>query len=135
LAVVVTGVGTEAWLTALVGAAMSAPVVDLTGQTTLGGLAALLRDAAVLVGNDTGSAHLAAAVGTPSVTVFLSGDPVRWAHPHARHRAVWADVGCNPCPHLDCPIDHPCAAAVTVPQVLAEARRALRAGPRRSAWP
>jgi ADP-heptose:LPS heptosyltransferase len=47
-------------------------------QSSMGGFAALVRDAALLVGNDSGPAHLAAALGTPSVVVFLSGDPVRW---------------------------------------------------------
>jgi ADP-heptose:LPS heptosyltransferase len=122
LAVVVTGVPGERDVSAAVSAAMRAPAVDLTGATGLGGLAALLRDAAVLVGNDTGSAHVAAAVGAASVTVFLPGDPVRWAHPGARHRAVAADVPCAPCPHLTCPIDFRCAESVRPEAVLAAAR-------------
>jgi ADP-heptose:LPS heptosyltransferase len=127
LAVVVTGVPAERGVSAAVTAAMRAPAVDLTGATSIGGLAALLRDAAVLVGNDTGSAHLAAAVGAPSVTVFLPGDPVRWAHPGPRHRAVAADVPCAPCPHLTCPIDFRCAASVRPEAVLSAARELLQA--------
>ncbi len=112
LAVVVTGVPDERDISARVVAAMRAPAVDLAGATGLGGLAALLRDSAVLVGNDTGSAHLAAAVGARSVTVFLPGDPVRWAHPGPRHRALAATVACAPCPHLACPIEFRCALTV-----------------------
>ncbi|MGY1812679.1 glycosyltransferase family 9 protein [Blastococcus sp. SYSU D00820] len=122
LAVVVTGVPGERAISAAVVAAMRAPAVDLTGATSLGGLAALLRDAAVLVGNDTGSAHLAAAVGGRGVTVFLPGDPVRWAHRGPRARALVADVPCAPCPHLVCPIDFRCADSVRVPDVVAAAR-------------
>jgi len=122
LAVVVTGGPGELAVGAAVVAAMRAPAVDLTGATSLGGLAVLLRDAAVLVGNDTGSAHLAAAVGARSVTVFLPGDPVRWAHPGPRHRALVADVPCAPCPHLVCPIDFRCADSVRPGDVLAAAR-------------
>jgi hypothetical protein len=48
------------------------------------------------------------AVGTASVTIFLSGDPVRWAH-GARHPVARVQVECNPCEHLECPIDHRCA--------------------------
>ena len=125
LRVVVTGVPHEREVTTALVAAMRAPAVDLTGATGLGGLAALLRDCAVLVGNDTGSAHLAAAVGARSVTVFLPGDPVRWAHRGPRHRAVVADVPCAPCPHLECPIDFRCAASVSPRQVLAAARDLL----------
>ena len=127
LAVVLTGVPGERAIVSAVTAAMRAPVVDLTGATGLGGLAALLRDAAVLVGNDTGSAHLAAAVGAPSVTVFLPGDPVRWAHPGPRHRAVAADVPCAPCPHLICPIDFRCAESVRPQTVLSAAREVAQA--------
>lgn len=128
LSVVLTGTSAESEISRRVSEEMAHLAIDLTGGTPLGVLAALIRDSALLVGNDTGTAHLAAAVGTPSVTLFLSGDPARWAHPGARHRTVWVDVGCNPCPHLSCPIEHPCAAAITPGQVLDEAHRALTAG-------
>jgi ADP-heptose:LPS heptosyltransferase len=123
--VVLTGVPGEREISAGVRARMQAPALDLTGATSLGGLAALLRDSAVLIGNDTGSAHLAAAVGARSVTVFLPGDPVRWAHPGPRHRAVVADVECAPCPHLVCPIDFRCAASVRPDHVVTAARDLL----------
>jgi ADP-heptose:LPS heptosyltransferase len=125
LAVVVTGVPGERDISRETIAAMRAPATDLTGATSLGGLAALLRDSAVLIGNDTGSAHLAAAVGARSVTVFLPGDPVRWGHRGPRHRTVAADVACSPCPHLVCPIDFRCAASVRPADVLAAARDLL----------
>lgn len=122
LAVVVTGVPGERQVSAEVVTRMRSPAVDLTGATSLGGLAALLRDCAVLVGNDTGTAHLAAAVGARSVTVFLAGDPVRWAHRRRRHRAIAAAVPCAPCPHLECPIDFRCAESVAAHTVLSAAR-------------
>ena len=122
LDVVVTGVPAEGAISAALVAAMRSPATDLTGATSLGGLAALLRDSAVLVGNDTGTAHLAAAVGARSVTVFLPGDPVRWAHGGPRHRWLAADVPCAPCPHLECPIDFRCATAISPGAVLGEAR-------------
>ncbi|CAA9221094.1 MAG: glycosyl transferase, family 9 [uncultured Corynebacteriales bacterium] len=119
LRVLVTGVPGEEELTAAVVGGMREPAVDACGATSLGGFAALLAGAVLLVSNDTGAAHLAVAVRTPSVTVFLSGDPRRWAGlPRDRHRVVRADVGCNPCPHLDCPIDHRCADRIPVGAVL-----------------
>jgi len=127
LTVGVTGVPSERDAASAVCRRMRSPSANLCGRTTLGGFAALLRGAALLAGNDSGPAHLAAAVGVPSVVVFLSGDPVRWAHPGAQHRVARADVGCNPCPHLSCPIDHRCAARVTVPAVVAEVDAALAA--------
>ena len=119
LRVLVTGVPGEEELTAAVADRMAAPAVDLCGATTLGGFAAVLAGAEVVTANDTGAAHLAIAVGTPSVTVFLSGDPRRWAGLRRdRHRIARADVGCNPCPHLDCPIDHRCATQLPAAAVL-----------------
>ncbi len=125
LAVGVSGVPSEAEATAAVVAGMRAPAADLAGQTSLGGYAALLARARLLVANDTGTAHLAAAVGTPSVTLFLSGDPVRWAHDPARHATARVQVECNPCPHLTCPIDHRCATRLEPDAVLAHADRLL----------
>lgn len=123
LRVVLGGSGEERELTARVRRSMRAPAVDLAGETTTGQYALLLADAAVLVGNDTGAAHLAAAAGGRTVTTFLSGDPVRWAHRGPRHRAAGVPVGCNPCPHLDCPLggsEHlRCATRLPVSAVLA----------------
>lgn len=97
-------------------------VLDLTGATDLAGVALLIRDAAVLVGNDTGTAHLAAAVGGRSITIFQSGDPRRWAHPPPRARAMLPGVVCAPCPHLTCPIHFPCSRSTTPADVLAAVR-------------
>lgn len=123
LRVVVGGVPSEAATTAAVVDACRAPVTDLTGRTSLGEYAALLRDAAVVVANDTGTAHLSAAVGGRVVTVFLSGDPRRWRHAPHLQTVVRQDVGCNPCPHLVCPIDHRCATRISPERVLREALR------------
>jgi ADP-heptose:LPS heptosyltransferase len=124
LQVVLSGVASERALTAAVATAMRGPSFDLCARTALGGFAALLRDAELLVANDTGAVHLAAAVGTPAVAVFLSGDPVRWAHP-GRHRVARVQVECNPCRHLTCPIDHRCATRLTPERVLAAAGELL----------
>ncbi len=130
LVVAVGGVPAEAATTGALVAACRSRVVDLTGRTTLGSYAVLLRDAAIVVANDTGTAHLSAAVGGRVVTLFLSGDPVRWRHAPALQAVVREDVGCNPCPHLSCPIDHRCALRISAARVLAQAlRMAATAGP------
>jgi ADP-heptose:LPS heptosyltransferase len=129
LRVAVTGVAGEEAIAAGVVTAARSDVVDLTGRTGLGGFAALLRDATVLVANDTGSAHLAAAVRTPSVVAFLAGDAVRWAAPdRRRHRVARVQVECNPCEHLVCPIDHRCAVRLAPEAVAAEVLDLVRAG-------
>jgi ADP-heptose:LPS heptosyltransferase len=116
----IVGTGVERPLARGVLEAMVGRAVDLCGRTDLGTLAALLADASILVGNDSGPAHLAAALGTPSVTLFLSGDPVRWAYRSPRHRVARVQVECNPCPHLRCPIDHRCASRLEVAEVVGE---------------
>ncbi|HLJ97677.1 MAG TPA: glycosyltransferase family 9 protein [Gemmataceae bacterium] len=67
---VLTGTAEEACVTRAVRDAMAAPVLDLTGKTNLGTLAALLDEAHVLICNDTGVSHLAAALRIPSVVIF-----------------------------------------------------------------
>ncbi len=121
--VAVTGVAGEEDVTSGVVRAMRAAGIDLCGATSLGGFAALLRSARLLICSDTGAAHLAAAVGTPAVVVFLSGDPVRWRH--EGHRMARVQVECNPCGHLDCPIDHRCAQRLKPDEVLTMARSLL----------
>jgi ADP-heptose:LPS heptosyltransferase len=81
LVVVLTGSDSEADVTATVRRAMRAPALDLTGQTALGTLAALLAGAALLVSNDTGVMHVAEAVGTPLVAISFDPEGWRWA-PH-----------------------------------------------------
>ena len=93
LRVVLSGVEAEAPITAEVADAMSAPAVDLAGRTSLGGLGALLEHARLLVTNDTGVSHMAAALRVPSVVVFTASDPRRWAPlDGALHRVVTAPV-------------------------------------------
>lgn len=120
---VVTGSADERELvTALVDGLRQRDVaaLDLCGRTSLGSLAALLQDATLLVSNDTGISHVAAAMRTPSVVVASGSDVVRWAPVDTRlHRVVWHDVPCRPCSYRDCPIDHPCARRVEVAHVMA----------------
>jgi ADP-heptose:LPS heptosyltransferase len=91
--VVLTGSTGESGTVAAVGAAMTARPIDLAGRTSVGALGALLAAARIVVSNDTGVAHLAGAVGTPSVTVFAHSDRRRWAVRGAWHRGVHGNSG------------------------------------------
>ncbi|SDL83192.1 ADP-heptose:LPS heptosyltransferase [Arthrobacter sp. ov407] len=71
--------------TAVVEAASSARVTSLAGELALGGLAALLAAASVLVGNDSGPRHLAQALGTPTVGLYWAGNVIN-AGPLGRSR-------------------------------------------------
>jgi ADP-heptose:LPS heptosyltransferase len=89
LGVVLTGTAPEAPLARAVAGAMRAPAVDLCGRTGLGALGALLAGARLLVCNDTGVSHLAAALGVPSVVACIESDPERWSPlDRQRHRVV-----------------------------------------------
>jgi ADP-heptose:LPS heptosyltransferase len=93
LAPVVTGTPAEADAVDAVLHAARLPVVSLLGRTTVGSMAAVLRGAAVVVTNDTGTSHLAAAVQAPSVVVHTVTDPARWAPIDAElHRPLRGDV-------------------------------------------
>jgi ADP-heptose:LPS heptosyltransferase len=83
--VVLTGSDSEAAITGAVRRAMRASALDLTGRTTLGTLAALLVDAALLLSNDTGVMHVAEAVRTPLVAVSFDSESWRW-EPADAHR-------------------------------------------------
>jgi ADP-heptose:LPS heptosyltransferase len=65
--------------------------LDLSGRTSLLEAAAVLRRCAAFVGNDSGLGHLAAAAGTPTMTLFGSGEPARY-HPWGE-RAAWISSG------------------------------------------
>ena len=100
--------------------------VDLSLRTGFGAPAALIRGARLLVSNDTGVSHLAAALGTPSVIVSCGADARRWAPvDEGRHRVFAHPAACRPCAHWRCPTGHECAAGVRVEPVLAEAQRLL----------
>jgi len=126
--VVVTGAPSERELTARVAGPTRPEITDLGGATDLRGLAGVLAGAdAVVVGN-TGPAHLAAAVGTPVVSLFApTVPPVRWRPWGVPHELLFRDVPCAGCRARACPVEgHPCLAGVTVADVLAAVERLAR---------
>lgn len=133
--VALTGGPDEAPLTRAVARAMRHPALDLAGRTSLGTLAALIARARLLVANDTGVSHLAAASGTPSVIVSSGGDARRWAPlDRDRHRVLHHDPPCRPCAHARCPYaGHPCARGVEPAPAIAVALELLGRGARHAA--
>lgn len=129
-AVVLTGTSGEAPLVRQVQAAMRAPATDLAGRTGLFELGALVERARLVVCNDTGISHVAAALQVPSVVISSGGDVARWRPLDAqRHRVLWRDAPCRPCAHPVCPYGHECARGVPVEAVLDAARALLRKEP------
>jgi ADP-heptose:LPS heptosyltransferase len=76
--VVLTGTAQEGQTVDAVQGLMRHPSVSLVGALSLGGLAGVLAEAAVVVGNDTGPLHLARAVGTPTVAVYWGFNLPTW---------------------------------------------------------
>jgi ADP-heptose:LPS heptosyltransferase len=119
--VALTGSGEERELARRIQKLMKRPSLNLAGPMTLGTLAALIGQARLLVCNDTGVSHLAAALRVRSVVIFTGSDPRRWAPLDAlRHRAVYSEIDCRPCGYMDCPKGQPCATAVGALAVLHE---------------
>jgi len=91
--------------------------IDFTGKTSLLQLAALLERCRLLVTNDTGTMHVASAVGTPIVAIFGSTDPVATGPWGNGHMVVRKEVSCSPCFKRVCPTDHRCMELITVDEV------------------
>ena len=101
------------------GAIISPPTKSVTQ------LAALLKECDVFIGADTGPGLVAAAVGTPPVSIFGPKDPVVYAPRHARARVVEIPMDCRPCKKRACD-DPRCVLHITTQQV-AEAAFAVLA--------
>lgn len=87
--IVLTGSSGERAITAAIRQQMRAPVLDLTGKTDLGTFVEVIAQLDLLVTNDTGASHLAAARGTRSIVLFGPSRPERWAPLNQqRHRII-----------------------------------------------
>jgi heptosyltransferase-2 len=81
----------------------------------------------LLVTNDTGPAHVAAAVGCPVVVIFGPTNPETTRPFSRRPRSCESPPDCAPCMLRDCPIDHRCMTAITAEDVFERAAHALEA--------
>lgn len=107
------------------------PPVNLAGKTTLRELCAALKACRVLVTNDTGPMHVAAAVGTPVVVPFGSTSPELTGPGlpgDSRHRLLMADAPCSPCFLRECPIDFRCMNGIRVERVVQAVLETLTGG-------
>ena len=95
---------------------------NLAGQTSLRELMALLKFCRILLTNDTGPMHVAAALGTPVVVPFGSTSPELTGPGLAgdtRHQLLKSDVPCSPCFLRECPIDFRCMNDISNERVVA----------------
>ena len=99
----------------------SSQLLNLSGKTSLRELMALLKCCRVLLTNDTGPMHVAAALGTPVVVPFGSTSPELTGPGlpgDSRHRLLKSDVPCSPCFLRECPIDFRCMNGISVERVV-----------------
>jgi heptosyltransferase-2 len=105
------------------------PPIDLArAGCTLGALKDIIRRCDLMVTNDTGPRHIAAAFDVPVVTVFGPTHP-EWTEIYfGKERKVSVPVFCGPCQKKTCPLDHRCMTRVTPDMVFASAAQLLGAG-------
>ena len=104
--------------------------VDLSSKgLTLGSLKEIVRRCDLMVTNDTGPHHIAAAFDVPVVTIFGPTHPEWTEIYYAREKQVSVKVFCGPCQKKKCPLDHRCMTQVTVPMVYEASIRLLNHGP------
>jgi heptosyltransferase-2 len=100
--------------------------VCLAGETSVLTLAACLSQCSVVIANDSGAAHLAAAVGAAVVAVFSSSDP-SWTRPLGeRVRIKKAGLECAPCFEKECDLGYPCLTGVAPSDVAKTALELLQ---------
>ena len=123
---VVLGGGGDREAGAGIAAAAPNSTTDLTGRTSLAETAAIIADCSLVVGNDSGPMHLAAALKVPVVALFGPTDPVRTGPYGDGHTVLQAPVPCLRCRRRRCPVS--CMEMITPDAVLEAVRRRLGSG-------
>jgi heptosyltransferase II len=116
--IVIFGAANERRIADEVAGLMDCPSLVLAGRTTLGELMGLLATCRLLITNDSGPMHLAAALGTPQLAIFGSTSEIATGPVSPRARVIKHQVDCNPCFLRECPIDFRCMTRITVETVL-----------------
>jgi ADP-heptose:LPS heptosyltransferase len=129
-----TGTEPERQLVDAIRAGMAAPSYSFVGILDLPELAAVLARASLLISNNTGAVHVAAAVGTPVVDLYALTNPQHtpWQVPH---RVLFHDVPCKYCYKSVCPEGHGNCLALVPPAAVVRATHELLAGATTGAAP
>lgn len=99
---------------------------SIAGSSTIRSFAALLKRAALFIGNDSGAMHVAAAVGTPLVALFGPSNPREWGPRGGAAEVIYKGLDCRTCFHPTCQRgDQNCMKLITVEEVLAAVARLI----------
>ncbi len=125
-AVVIVGGAADAALGEQIARGIGAAAQSLAGRTTLLESCEVLRRCSLVVCNDSGVQHLAAAVGTPCVSLFACRDfKGKWRPHGAQHAVIRKWVECDTCFLDKCPYDNRCIKLIEVGEVITAADRKL----------
>ena len=108
-------------------ALLAEPRENRAGKTSIGGLVEELQFCHLVATNDTGTMHLAAALGVPTVAIFGSTEPDFTAPIGKVHRVIRHKVDCSPCFLRECPIDYRCMLRIEPDEVVREMEALLDA--------
>jgi len=125
-AVAIFGSKEERELCASVASAITAPVKNFSGETSLGEFIELAAACHVYLTNDSGAMHIASALGVPTVAIFGATNDVTTGPTGPLARVVREPVECSPCLKRECPIDHRCMTRVTAEKVARTALELLK---------
>ncbi len=121
-AVVLLGANSDREVARHIASAMARPPINLVGQTDLRTAFALLQQLDLLITNDSGLMHAAAALWTPVLAIFGSTDPFATGPFTPYASVLWHPLPCGPCLQRTCPEGHyRCLELITVADVLAQA--------------
>ena len=119
------GTAQERELSENVAKKIGSTATNLAGRTSMADLVRELQRCQVLVTNDTGTMHLAAHLGVPTVAIFGSTEPALTGPIGEGHLVIRHQVECSPCFLRTCPIDFRCMERVKVADVVAAVEKLL----------
>jgi lipopolysaccharide heptosyltransferase I len=125
LEVVFLGTATDQPLANEAEALAQVKIINLVGRTSLRAAAAIIADARFCVGPDTGLMHIAAAMGTPTVSLWGATDPARTGPYGFGDLVIQGEADCSPCYRKRCSIGRVCMRSIGTKAIVAMIDKAL----------